>query len=80
MDRSPKDLSQLVEDMTKGRSTAADREPLGDEERVCETHGPYIASGVRYFGTRTIWSRCPDCEEARKAAERRPRPIGAMQS
>ncbi|WP_295541039.1 ATP-binding protein [uncultured Pseudacidovorax sp.] len=46
-------------------------EPLGDEERVCEQHGAYTSSGVRYLGRRVVWTACPDCEEARKAEERR---------
>lgn len=46
------------------------REPLGDREVVCEKHGAYTTSGTRYMGKHEIWTRCPDCEEERIAAER----------
>lgn len=47
------------------------REPLGDKSIHCHEHGVYIASGVRYMGRREIWTPCPECEEARLAAERK---------
>lgn len=43
---------------------------LGDREVVCEVHGAYTSRGVRYLRNREVWSRCPDCEEARIARER----------
>lgn len=46
------------------------REPLGDREVACEKHGAYTSSGTRYMGKREVWTRCPDCEEERIAAER----------
>lgn len=42
---------------------------LGSKEVVCDQHGPFTSTGVRYTKTREIWSRCPDCEEARVARE-----------
>ncbi|RYF72801.1 MAG: ATP-binding protein, partial [Comamonadaceae bacterium] len=45
-------------------------EPLGEIVRECARHGSYPSNGVRYLGIREIWSECPDCAEARIAAER----------
>lgn len=59
-----------TEQMTHGRSTAADRDPLGDKTVTCETHGDFLSSGVRYFGKREIWTKCPDCVAERESAER----------
>lgn len=42
---------------------------LGSKEVVCDLHGAFTSTGVRYTKTREIWSRCPDCEEARLARE-----------
>lgn len=47
------------------------RAPLGDVVMNCETHGTYTSSGIRYFGRREVWTPCPDCDEARKVAERK---------
>lgn len=71
MDRSPEDLARRVENIVVGRSKAVDREPLGTYTKTCDLHGDYVSDGVRYFGTREIWTRCPACEDARLAAERR---------
>lgn len=46
------------------------REPLGEKNTKCPEHGPFKSSGTRYMGTREIWTRCPDCDEAMLAAER----------
>lgn len=46
------------------------RQPLGEREVQCEHHGAYTSTGMRYFGKREIWTPCPDCEDARLAAER----------
>lgn len=46
------------------------KQPLGEREVQCEQHGPYTSTGMRYFGKREIWTPCPDCEDARMAAER----------
>lgn len=46
------------------------REPLGDRNMMCETHGGYVSTGVKYMGRREVWTRCPDCVEAELAAER----------
>lgn len=70
MDRSPDSLGRFVERSIAGRSQAADREPLGEIVKSCDLHGSYPSNGVRYFGTREIWTRCPSCEDARLAAER----------
>lgn len=40
------------------------RTPLGEQIKVCEKHGEYASSGVRYFGRREIWTQCPDCVAA----------------
>lgn len=44
---------------------------LGSKEVVCDIHGAFTSAGVRYTRTREIWSRCPDCEDARLARERK---------
>lgn len=49
------------------------RDDLGERQAQCPEHGPYTSTGVRYFGSREVWTRCPDCEEARLAAERKER-------
>ena len=46
------------------------QEALGERVKQCEDHGRYHSSGVRYLGFREIWTGCPDCEEARLAADR----------
>lgn len=63
------DLVRIHDRMTVNQAGAM-REPLGDREVMCEKHGAYTATGTRYMGTREIWTRCPDCEEERIAAER----------
>lgn len=70
MDRSPDDLARSLENMVHGRSGIADREPIGEVTKECATHGPFTSNGIRYFGKREVWTRCPDCEEARLSAER----------
>lgn len=45
-------------------------EHLGERTDTCAAHGEYLATGMRYFGKREVWTRCPDCIEAEKAAER----------
>ena len=52
-----------------GRSSGA-VEPLPDRTVTCESHGEYVSTGTRYMGLREVWSKCPDCEESRIAAER----------
>jgi DNA replication protein DnaC len=64
-------MANLVARVAQGaESVYAMKEPLGDRESVCVEHGPYSSSGVRYMGRREIWTPCPDCEEARLAANR----------
>jgi DNA replication protein DnaC len=46
------------------------KEPLGDKTVECEKHGPYQSAGVRYMGTREVWTRCPACEEQKLADDR----------
>jgi len=70
MERSPENLGRLVENLCAGRSKAADREPLGEITKNCEEHGDFTSNGIRYFGAREIWTRCPACEDRRMAAER----------
>lgn len=53
------------------RSTAPSREPLGDKQEVCNLHGAFISSGVRYLGRREIWTACPECAEIETANARR---------
>ncbi|NMM78572.1 hypothetical protein B2J88_32660 [Rhodococcus sp. SRB_17] len=36
----------------------------------CADHGAYRSSGVHFLGIKEIWTPCPDCEEARLAAQR----------
>lgn len=43
--------------------------PLGDRTDTCREHGEFTATGTR-LGKREIWTICPDCKEARLAAER----------
>lgn len=46
---------------------------LGVKTMDCEAHGEFQSTGTRYsIGrmTREIWTPCPDCEEAKIAAER----------
>lgn len=63
-------LMARSEEVTKARATAADRDPLGDKTVACEKHGDFLSSGVRYFGMREIWTKCPDCVAERESAER----------
>lgn len=67
MDRSP-EIPAAIGKFVCGNG--APREPLGEEHRVCNSHGAYTSTGVRYLGRREIWTGCPDCEEARLAAQR----------
>lgn len=45
-------------------------EQLGQKSANCDTHGEYTSAGTRYFGNREFWTPCPDCSDARLAAER----------
>lgn len=63
-------MRERSELMTQGRSTAADRDPLGDKPMTCEKHGDFLSSGIRYFGMREIWTKCPDCVAEFQSAER----------
>ena len=70
--RSPEDSGR---DMTRSISAAMAttttlREPLGERPKECPDHGAYASSGVRYLGTREVWTPCPDCQEASLAAKR----------
>ena len=47
-------------------------EELGAEDRVCDQHGTYTATGKRILITvppRDIWTGCPACQAAAKQAE-----------
>lgn len=52
---------------------SATREELGTRDQVCDQHGPFTSSGVRYFGRREVWSLCPGCvdQAVRDEAEKR---------
>ena len=45
-------------------------ENLGEETRHCDTHGGYVATGIRYAAKKEIWTGCPQCAEAELAKER----------
>ena len=52
---------------------SAVHETLGEKQEVCDKHGPFISTGMRYaIGKldRRVWTTCPGCEEERLAAER----------
>lgn len=53
----------------KARTLSDMIRPLGDRVDVCDKHGEFTATGTR-LGKREIWTNCPDCKEARLAAER----------
>lgn len=46
------------------------RASLGERESTCEKHGLFTSCGMRYLGTREIWTQCPDCVSERESAER----------
>jgi DNA replication protein DnaC len=65
-------LARLQDRANAGaRALAVDPSDLGSKEVLCDLHGTFTSTGVRYTRTREIWSRCPDCEEARIARERK---------
>lgn len=75
MDHSsdPFKLERLIDRVNFGTvatSAPTDREPLGDKVVTCEKHGDFTASGVRYFGRKEIWTKCPDCVSERESFER----------
>lgn len=68
MEHSPDNAAQPA-----GRLINTGRENLGELENDCPTHGAYTSTGVRYRLGRIekdVWTPCPDCEDARLAAER----------
>ena len=69
MDRSSDPMAGRVGAALSTNSTL--REALGDRTATCAQHGAYTSSGNRYMGRREIWTPCPDCEDARLAAERK---------
>ncbi len=69
MDRSSDPMAGRVGTALSTNSTL--REALGDRTATCAQHGAYTSSGNRYMGRREIWTPCPDCEDARLAAERK---------
>ena len=74
MERSLEDQVRLDRLKTRANDGWVDpntlREDLGQHEKQCETHGPYVARGMKILGRREIWTVCPDCEEQRVARER----------
>lgn len=73
MEHSNKAVDKLMDRLNMGmraRSTDADRDPLGEKNVTCDKHGDYTSSGVRYFGKREIWTKCPDCVAEAESAER----------
>ena len=69
MDHSHKSMDDLIASGMQ-QTGASMSEPLNPVNKTCTEHGPFVSSGVRYFGTREVWTRCPDCQEASLAAER----------
>lgn len=56
-----------------GNLLKSSREGLGEVVSICDAHGTYTSTGVRYNIGRMqkeVWTPCPDCEEARLSAER----------
>jgi DNA replication protein DnaC len=70
MERSSEDFGRSVDKAITATTPVTMREPLGDREADCTTHGPYQSAGVRYMGRREIWTPCPACEDERLASER----------
>jgi DNA replication protein DnaC len=68
-ENSGRDLARVI--ATATASTRPLKESLGERAQECAVHGEYRSSGIRYLGSREVWTLCPDCEEARVAAERR---------
>lgn len=69
MEHSPEDGSTKL--ISRLINTA--RDSLGEVVNTCSAHGTYTSTGMRYsIGRiqREVWTPCPDCEEARLAAER----------
>lgn len=69
-EENPRDLQRLVGEGLKATTPIALKQPLGERTEVCDEHGEFISTGVRYMGKREIWTSCPDCAEARLAAKR----------
>ena len=68
MEHSPENPAQSA-----GKLLDTSKDVLGEVGKECSTHGAYTSTGVRYkIGrmNREVWTPCPDCEEARVAAER----------
>lgn len=70
MERSSEDFGRSVDKAITATTPVTMREPLGDRDADCTTHGPYQSAGVRYMGRREIWTPCPACEDERLASER----------
>lgn len=63
-------MSRRTDDFVAYTTPSNLRESLGEKTVTCEKHGDYVSAGARYLGKREVWTRCPDCEEERVAAER----------
>lgn len=65
-------LNKLEQNLVQilAHTKAHTKETLGTKTVTCEKHGAYESSGVRYLGTREVWSPCPDCVEDALSAER----------
>jgi DNA replication protein DnaC len=70
MEHSLNPLEKSLNRMLAARG-APHKEPLGERQASCPTHGEYMSAGTRYLGTREVWTNCPDCVEAEIAAERK---------
>jgi DNA replication protein DnaC len=70
MDRSPEHFFLSMDSLAKARAPSDNATPLGEIVMFCDDHGSYPSNGVRYFGKREIWTKCPACEDARLARER----------
>lgn len=69
MERLPNEIGESIAKLAM-RNAGGGKTSLGEVEKICETHGPYLSSGTRYMGLREIWTHCPDCVEADLAAKR----------
>lgn len=54
-----------------GDWSGALKQPLGEREQTCESHGKYISVGNKYMDRIEVWSKCQGCEEERIAKQER---------
>lgn len=51
-----------------GLCRAEDRQDLGTKDAHCEIHGAFASTGAKAYRGQEVWSQCPDCLEALRAA------------